>query len=1474
MSFPIPPSITKGQLALDPVNGIVYYKDENNNTVATTWSWLQSLNQETNISSEKNVSIEQDLTVGGDLIIGGDTVSLNVSEVLIEDNILVLNYNFTGAPILNAGIEIERGSENNVQIRWNEAENKWQFTNDGTTFLDLNSIIENSVTLGLHTTGNYVKNLIAGTGVTISDPSGEGATPNISIGQPVATTDAVTFAGVTAPLTGNVTGNVTGNLTGNVTGNVTGNITGQASDITNHGINALNDVDATPSSGQFLKWNGTSWVNDAIDLTTDTVGDYTKNLVAGTGVTITNNSGEGSTPNISIGQPVATTDSVTFDEVYANLTGDVTGTVSDISNHGISDLSDVNINDPADGNFLRYNGSNWFNDPVNLATDTIGDYVSNLTGSNGITITNNSGENATPNIAFSGSIDNISDITITSAQNGQILEYDGAAWVNTVRPSSEPIGHENKADSVISFDESSRQFSIAPASTSYTVWCTGKRYVKTSTESVTIPDTSGLYYIYFNSSGSLAYKTTYFTWDQDTPTAYIYWNDVDNKAYFFADERHGVTLDWATHEYLHRTRGAAIANGFGVNNYTLVGDGSEDWHAQIDIANGTFFDEDLQVDIEHASSPTTNTWQQRLQSGAYIPVFYRLNNHWTKDVATQFPVKNGGTRAQFNLNTAGTWSSTAIDNNKYGVMFVVATNNLNEPIISIMGQSQYTDQGSAEASIWDELDLAGFPVVEFRPLYKIVFQTANAYANTPKTKFVNLLDLRQIISAGIGGAATAVSDHGLMTGLQDDDHDQYLLADGTRTAASLTVSGSITTNSLILDGIEIDAATPSDTNVLKYSSALNKYIPGVASTVASLDDLTDVIISAATPNQVLKYDGSNWVNANAPSGTTGSVYLATIGDGSTSTFVLTHGLSTRDLVVSFTQTEEPYGSFSTTWEATTLNTITVYFDEPPTSNSIRASVYGSVSGTSYPSLSGSMYSGYHGNDLDTEIEVYHGMGTRDVFVQVRNAASPYEIYDIAWESTTTNKLTLYFDLAPALDSVYVMVYAALSGVSSTSISGLTDVTLGGLANGDFLRYNGSVWINDPVNLSTDTVGDYVKNLVQGTGITITNNSGEGATPTISVTSSLDDLIDVSAATPVISQPLIWDGTNWQSGPFNQYLRLGENGVTDYVDLSAVSLNFNPMDGRYGDFSTDEVLIGNLDGFIARLSPSEVTINNTVYEAQLLPQELKWTNQSNGNQTKIQPIGATNGQVLAFNTGSSSYVPSDISIDSLSNVSAATPSNDEVLAWQSSTSQWISKTFSASVATLDAVGDVTAPAPSIGDVLQWNGSAWVNTTVTNISNSNISSSAAIDYSKLNLNNSVVNADVSSSAAIAYSKLSLSNSVDYTDLKDGPAKAGFRSTINAQTGTSYSLVLSDLAKMVTMDNASAMTLTVPTNASHGFAIGDRVDILRKGSGTLTVQGADGSVTVNATPGLKIRAQWSSATLLKLDTNTWVLIGDLQA
>ena len=97
-------------------------------------------------------------------------------------------------------------------------------------------------------------------------------------------------------------------------------------------------------------------------------------------------------------------------------------------------------------------------------------------------------------------------------------------------------------------------------------------------------------------------------------------------------------------------------------------------------------------------------------------------------------------------------------------------------------------------------------------------------------------------------------------------------------------------------------------------------------------------------------------------------------------------------------------------------------------------------------------------------------------------------------------------------------------------------------------------------------------------------------------------------------------------------------------------------------------------------------------------------------------------------------------------------------------------------------------------------------------------------------------------------------------------------SAQTA-SYTLVLADRGKLVEMNVGSANTLTVPLNSSVAYPVGTQIDILQVGSGQTTVAATAG-VTVNATPGLKIRAQWGGATLIKRAENTWVLIGDLTA
>jgi hypothetical protein len=96
------------------------------------------------------------------------------------------------------------------------------------------------------------------------------------------------------------------------------------------------------------------------------------------------------------------------------------------------------------------------------------------------------------------------------------------------------------------------------------------------------------------------------------------------------------------------------------------------------------------------------------------------------------------------------------------------------------------------------------------------------------------------------------------------------------------------------------------------------------------------------------------------------------------------------------------------------------------------------------------------------------------------------------------------------------------------------------------------------------------------------------------------------------------------------------------------------------------------------------------------------------------------------------------------------------------------------------------------------------------------------------------------------------------------------INAQTGTTYTPVLADNGKLVTLSNASAITLTVPTNASVAYPTGAQINIEAIDAGQVTIVG-DTGVTVNGT-GTKLRTQWSAATLVKLGTDSWTLIGDL--
>jgi hypothetical protein len=70
-----------------------------------------------------------------------------------------------------------------------------------------------------------------------------------------------------------------------------------------------------------------------------------------------------------------------------------------------------------------------------------------------------------------------------------------------------------------------------------------------------------------------------------------------------------------------------------------------------------------------------------------------------------------------------------------------------------------------------------------------------------------------------------------------------------------------------------------------------------------------------------------------------------------------------------------------------------------------------------------------------------------------------------------------------------------------SIDDITGVTITDLASGNFLKYNGSAWVNDLIDLGTDTVGNYVSDVTSGAGITISHTQGEGSTANVSITNT-------------------------------------------------------------------------------------------------------------------------------------------------------------------------------------------------------------------------------------------------------------------------------------------------------------------------------------------------------------------------------------
>ena len=375
---------------------------------------------------------------------------------------------------------------------------------DGSASISINATIQpNSVALGTDTIGNYVSDVTAGTGVSVTHTPGEGSSPTVAIGQDVSTSASVTFAHVSSDVTGDLTGNAdtataletarTIELSGDVSGSAlfdgTSNI--NITTVVNTSSVAIGElagvVITDPEEFQTLEFNGVNWVNayspvvsyvrnaEVNTLTTGTVvylfggtGDHATIKRADNSSDITSSKTVGLVgANIAASEngPVITRGYVDGVNLTAYSPGDVlwlgksgqftttkpsapdhlvfVGVVVRATNNGIvyvatqngyeiEELHDVKINGVTNGQFLRYNSASavWVNDTIDLGADTAGDYVQNLVAGTGVTLTNNSGEGSTPTVAIGQDVSTSASPVFSQVETTHNLIVGGSLYVS------------------------------------------------------------------------------------------------------------------------------------------------------------------------------------------------------------------------------------------------------------------------------------------------------------------------------------------------------------------------------------------------------------------------------------------------------------------------------------------------------------------------------------------------------------------------------------------------------------------------------------------------------------------------------------------------------------------------------------------------------------------------------------------------------------------------------------------------------------------------------------------------------------------------------------------------------------------------------------------------------------------------------------------------------------------------------------
>ena len=356
----------------------------------------------------------------------------------------------------------------------------------------------------------------------------------------------------------------------------------------------------------------------------------------------------------------------------------------------------------------------------------------------------------------------------------------------------------------------------------------------------------------------------------------------------------------------------------------------------------------------------------------------------------------------------------------------------------------------------------------------------------------------------------------------------------------------------------------------------------------------------------------------------------------------------------------------------------------------------------------------------------------------------------------------------------VWIYSGGKWILQATAPSPLPVSITSVASGQFLKWNGTAWVNDAIDLGTDTTGSYVTSLVAGTGVTLTNNSGEGATPTIAVdtaviqerVSNVTDIeigyldgvtsaiqTQLTAKAPTASP--VFTGT--VAGITATMVGLGSVDNTadtakpvSTAQQTALNLKANlagpTFTGTVSGITATMVGLGSVDNTADTAKPVSTAQQTALdLKANLASPTLTGTPTAPTaaaltNTTQVATTAFVRAEVAAL-VGSAGAT-----LDTLGELAAALGSDASfsttvttsiglkapiaspaltgtptapTAAALTNTTQIATTAFvatavaSAAIATLDDIGNVTAPTPSSGQFLKWNGTAWVPDTVPTI-----------------------------------------------------------------------------------------------------------------------------------------------------------------